>query len=370
MKLLCIDTALASCSVCVYDAVTKTVLAAEQNLMERGHAEALPPMVARVMAKAEIDFGSLTRIAVTTGPGTFTGIRVGLSFARALGLARNIKVLGIDTMKAVQLAVSKGYMNVNIIHQAGNSGFFYFWNEDISTNIELLNLEQIALRLHPAEQTLVGTGAAAVEHFMGREDLQLLPQLDLPLAQNFAAYAADLPDPGHMPDPIYLREADAKPQKQALRALANVDVHAALLEGDLGVLAKLHALCFDKGWAESEFENLLQTPGYSALLAQSAEVPIGFLLYRTAADEAEITTIGVDPALRRRGAGLALLSHTLAQLKTLGTKALFLDVAASNFEAKALYDKAGFIEVGKRKAYYVRPGAPAEDALVLRLNLE
>ena len=100
MKLLCIDTALASCSVCVYDAARKIILASEQILMARGQAEALPPMVARVMEKAGVTYADLGRIAVTTGPGTFTGIRVGLSFARALGLARNIKVLGINTLIA------------------------------------------------------------------------------------------------------------------------------------------------------------------------------------------------------------------------------------------------------------------------------
>ena len=117
VKLLCIDTALASCSVCVYDASAARVLAAEQQLMARGHAEALPPMVARVMEKAGITYADLGRIAVTTGPGTFTGIRVGLSFARALGLARNIKVLGINTMIATQAAVSESKIKSVIIHQ-------------------------------------------------------------------------------------------------------------------------------------------------------------------------------------------------------------------------------------------------------------
>ena len=370
MKLLCIDTALASCSVCVYDADTKTVLAAEQQLMERGHAEALPPMVARVIEKAGIKYDELGRIAVTTGPGTFTGIRIGLSFARGLGLARSVKVVGIDSMKAVQAAVSKRYTNVNVIHQAGNSGFFYFWNEDITTTIELLNPDEIKQRLPPSTQTIIGTGAAAIKHFTGREDLQLLPQFDLPLAQNFAAYAASLPDPDHMPGPVYLREADAKPQKEALRALANLDIRTALPENDLCALAKLHAACFDKGWSTSEFAGLLQSPGYAALLAHSAEGPVGFLLYRTAADEAEVITIGVDPALHRRGAGQALLNKAISQLKSFNIKTMFLDVAASNIEAIALYAKAGFLEVGKRKAYYARPNAPAEDALVLRLNLE
>ena len=346
------------------------MLAARQQFMERGHAEALPPMVACVMEKADIGYGQLSRIAVTTGPGTFTGIRIGLSFARGLGLARNLKVVGINTMKAVQVAVPKQYVDIKVIHQAGASGFFHFWNAKTSTKIELLTPNKIVDRLPPTAQILVGTGAAAIKLFSGRDDLQLLPDFDIPLAQNFASYAATLPDPHHMPEPVYLREADAKPQKEALRALADLNIHPAIPTNDLGILAKLHAACFDRGWEESEFASLLQSPGYAALLAHSAEGPIGFLLYRAVANEAEIITLGVDPALRRRGAGKALLHQAVSQLKSFNIKTVFLDVATSNVEAKALYLKAGFVEVGKRKAYYARATTPAEDALILRLNLE
>ena len=369
MKLLCLDTALASCSVCVYDADTKIALAAEQQSMERGQAEALPPMVARVMEKSGIAFGDLGRIAVTTGPGTFTGIRIGLSFARALGLARNIKVVGIDTMKAVQVAVPASYNDVNVIHQAGASGFFYFWNNNTSINIELLTPEQIVVRLASASQVLVGTGAALIKQLSGRGDFQLLPQFDLPLSESFAPYAASLPDSDHMPEPVYLREADVKPQKQALRPLVNLFISTVLLADDLKILAQLHASCFDKGWSENEFSELLKSPGFKALLATAEEGPTGFILYRAAADEAEIITIGVDPALRRRKVGQALLGHALAQLKSLDIKSVFLEVATSNSEAIELYRKFGFQDAGLRKAYYARANGTTEDAIILRLNL-
>lgn len=369
MKLLCIDTALASCSVCVYDAGTKTILAAEQQLMERGHAEVLPPMVARVMQKAGIGFDALGRIAVTTGPGTFTGIRIGVSFARGLGLARNIKVIGINTMKAAQVAVPKTYNDVKVVHQAGASGFFYFFDENISTNIELLNPEAIINRLPPTSVALIGTGAATIKQYSERSSLLLLPQYDLPLAQNFAAYAASLPDPAHMPEPIYLREADAKPQKEALRAIADLTIRPAQSTTDLSILAKLHNACFDKGWSAADFASLLQSPGSTALLAQSSDGPIGFLLYLAASDEAEIIAIGVDPALRRRRCGQALLNHAISVLKSFNISAIFLEVATSNAEAIALYRNSGFGDAGLRKAYYARANAVAEDALVMRLNL-
>ena len=68
--------------------------------MERGHAEALAPLVERLMSGVEGGFASLDRIAVTAGPGSFTGIRIGLAMARAMGLALNIPVVGVSTLVA------------------------------------------------------------------------------------------------------------------------------------------------------------------------------------------------------------------------------------------------------------------------------
>ena len=363
MKLLCIDTALASCSVCVYDASAARVIVAEQQLMARGHAEALPPMVARVMAKAGFTYADLGRIAVTTGPGTFTGIRVGLSFARALGLARSIKVLGINTMIATQAAVSESKIKSAIIHQAGMSGLFYFYD---GANIELRSPENIVLRLGRGECALIGTGADAIVAASGRADFIRLPQHDLPSAAGFAAYAAVQPDPVGMPDPVYLREADAKPQKEALRGLAGLSVTPSQ---DYALLAKLHAACFETAWSEKEIADLLASPGCAALTAQCDDGIVGLLIYRVVADEAEIMTIGVDPAFQRRGAGLHIVSAAQQLLKSFKIKSLFLEVAADNKDAISLYSRASFSNVGRRKAYYARKNGVAEDAIIMRAQL-
>jgi tRNA threonylcarbamoyladenosine biosynthesis protein TsaB len=360
MKLLCIDTALGSCSVCVYDAYTAHVLAAEQQLMARGHAEALPPMVARVMAQAGIGYGDLGRIAVTTGPGTFTGIRVGLSFARALGLARNIKVLGINTMVATQVAVSES--NIMVVHQAGMSGMFYVYT---GADIELLMPLDIVSMLSGG-QLVLGTGAEAIIAISGRSDLRRLPQFDLPSASGFAAYAASQPDPIGMPDPVYLREADAKPQKDALRGLAGLEITPSR---DLGLLAQLHAASFESAWREKDIAELLASPGCVGLLATSDDGPVGFLIYRAVEDEAEIITVCVEPAYQRRGAGLQIVLTTQELLKSFKISSLFLEVAAGNKEAISLYNRAGFLEVGKRKGYYARLNGLSEDALIMRVHL-
>ena len=88
MLILAIDTALDACAAGVLDTESTTMLAQQSLPMKRGHAEALVPLIARVMAQAGVGYAALDRIAVTTGPGSFTGLRVGLSAARGIALGR------------------------------------------------------------------------------------------------------------------------------------------------------------------------------------------------------------------------------------------------------------------------------------------
>ena len=100
MLILAIDTALDACAAAVLDTDRNKVIAQESQAMKRGHAEALMPLVARVMKESGIAFAALDRIAATTGPGSFTGLRVGLSAARGIALAANKPVVGITTLTA------------------------------------------------------------------------------------------------------------------------------------------------------------------------------------------------------------------------------------------------------------------------------
>lgn len=96
-----IDTALGSCAVAVYDAGLGETLAVESIDMSRGHAEAIIPMVERVVRSSRVDFGDMERIVTTVGPGSFTGLRVGISAARGLGLACDKPVVGVSTLDAL-----------------------------------------------------------------------------------------------------------------------------------------------------------------------------------------------------------------------------------------------------------------------------
>jgi tRNA threonylcarbamoyladenosine biosynthesis protein TsaB len=100
MLILAIDTALDACAAAVLDTDANKLVAQESQPMKRGHAEALMPLIARVMKASSVAFGALDRIAVTTGPGSFTGLRVGLSAARGIALAAGKPVVGMTTLAA------------------------------------------------------------------------------------------------------------------------------------------------------------------------------------------------------------------------------------------------------------------------------
>jgi len=129
-------------------------------------------------------------------------------------------------------------------------------------------------------------------------------------------------------------------------------------------LADLHAAAFAAPWTAGTFAELLVQPGVFAETADD-----GFILIRVVADEAEILTLAVRPEARRRGLGARLAAAAAARAAALGAERLFLEVAQDNAAARGLYARSGFVEVGRRRGYYARPGAAAVDALTLALNL-
>jgi tRNA threonylcarbamoyladenosine biosynthesis protein TsaB len=100
MRVLALDTALDACAAAVLDTEQRDLVASETRPMTRGHAEALMPMVARVMDVARLEFSHIDRIAVTVGPGSFTGVRVGIAAARGIALAAGKPAIGLTTLAA------------------------------------------------------------------------------------------------------------------------------------------------------------------------------------------------------------------------------------------------------------------------------
>lgn len=135
-------------------------------------------------------------------------------------------------------------------------------------------------------------------------------------------------------------------------------------------IASLHAKLFDPAWDEESCKRTLDHPASTAfvVVVGHPKVTAGFILGQLAADEAEILSLGVASEYQRHGLGRRLVDGLARAVSRAEAKRLFLEVADDNAAALALYRRAGFVESGRRKAYYQRKTGAA-DALTLALAL-
>jgi tRNA threonylcarbamoyladenosine biosynthesis protein TsaB len=363
VKILAVETCLGGCSVALI--ADETILAHRFEVMERGHAERIAPMVQEAMAGH--DFASLDRLAVTVGPGTFTGQRVGLSFMRGLRLALKKKLTGITSLEVMAAAAcaETGLRRAAAIHDARRDEAYLSLIENGAVTLppRVLSFPAAieAIRAF-GPCVLAGTGAAAAHEKLGGDfTLSTIRQPDALFVARLAlarpAPASDAPPPA----PLYLRAPDAKlPGGRELVTLFN---------GDPGALAILHAQAFDHPWDAAAIADLLAGPGVFAFAA-----PSGFVLARAAGGEAEILTLAVIPAARGRGLGRDLMQAAATHAVTLGATSLFLEVGTDNPAALALYNGLGFMRAGQRKGYYDSHSQSGgsqtgRDALVLKAAL-
>ena len=228
MLILAIDTALEACAAAVLDTDKNRLIAQESQAMKRGHAEALMPLVARVMKEAGIPFASLDRVAATTGPGSFTGLRVGLSAARGIALAANKPAIGITTLAAYAAPHVSEHGEHPII-SAIDARHEHVYLQVVSGHGGPL----VTPRVAPVEEALAASrfgapilagNAANLLAERWPKDTAAPVKIDQQAAPDIAwvAWLAAAVDPAvATPRPFYLRAPDAKPPADQLPRAAD-----------------------------------------------------------------------------------------------------------------------------------------------------
>jgi tRNA threonylcarbamoyl adenosine modification protein YeaZ len=372
MRILAFDTTLGACSAAVFDAAAGRILAHAWEPIERGHAEALVGMVRGVLDRSGARLSDIDRIAVTVGPGTFTGVRIGLSLARGLKLALGTPICGLTSLEAIRMNVRdnpEGRAVTTVIDARRGEFYLAAWSADGTRIVAPCAVRhQAAADLVPTGSLVLGTGADKFLELGGAREAVRARVRDLPDAARIAEAAAGLIAGDDPPQPVYLRPSGAELPARARNEIAIVEAGPEHAE----ILSALHAQCFDEDWPAADIARIMGLPGAVALLGFAAaepDRPAGFALARRAADEAEIISIGIIPAYRRRGIARRLVGGLSDRLIGAGASALFIEVAAGNEAARSLYEGLGFAPAGFRKGYYANAGGPAEDALVMRLAL-
>jgi tRNA threonylcarbamoyladenosine biosynthesis protein TsaB len=201
MNILAVDTALGACSAAVL--MDGRVAARRFELMDRGHAEALAPMVEDVMRG--IDFPALDRLAVTTGPGTFTGQRVGLAFMRGLRVALKKPLTGVTSLAAIaaQAMAETGRDRAAVLHDARRDEFYVEIVPGLAPAV--MARTEAAVLLADFDGVLAGTGAPLVSLSKA-----ILSEVRQPDALWVARLVLAMPATDEVPRPLYLRAPDAK----------------------------------------------------------------------------------------------------------------------------------------------------------------
>jgi tRNA threonylcarbamoyladenosine biosynthesis protein TsaB len=207
LTLLAVDTALGACSVAVLRG--EAVLAHHGEPMVRGHAEALAPMVQQTMQEAGIGFADLDRLAVTVGPGTFTGQRVGLAFMRGLRLALKKPLAGVTTLAA--MAAATRAPRAAAIHDARRGEAYLLLWQDGRTVLDPLvaGFDDVLARIRAFGPCALA-GTAAAEAFARLGANFTLTEIRQPDALWVARLASTQPVSSDIPGPLYLRAPDAK----------------------------------------------------------------------------------------------------------------------------------------------------------------
>ena len=368
----------------------------------RTHGVRLPNELRQFVESHGQTLQSIDYFAVVTGPGSFTGLRIGLATVQGLAFANGRSTIGIPTLEAM----ASGWLEaqppgadglvVASLDAARGEVFYSAWDVTGATSIEasapvieprVAAPEQVARELAALQAsriTLVGPGAVRYTSTFATNLTSAHIETVMP---NLAAAACRLAarriasaTPPHALRPVYVRRPDAELARERAvlaRASARPKVAGATdgierglvvfevtTPGDLSEVAQLQERAFGNGWGAEAFGGELAALDVARLYA--ARVRSGELVAYCACwqvvDELHINSLAVDPAVRRRGVATALLRQVMATASTAGATAATLEVRESNLAGRTLYENLGFKVEGVRRGYYQNP---REDALIL-----
>ena len=363
-----------------------TPLAHEIEEVGYGHTRRLTPLIARALERAGCESAALGWIAADLGPGSFTGVRVGIATAEALALASGARLVGASSLAALAYgSLARHALVVPLVPAGRRDVYAGFYRADTRGQVSLLAAPCVGTPAVVIEATREALGLVngAAPRFVGpgvpreRAELEAAfpgstahPWRDAGLsALDLAGVAtAARPTPlgvqsgGESLRPLYVRAAQAE-ESLRKRALAGHPVRLRpFAHADVPAVTVVERQVFGDPWSEAFFHGELDLPQVHARVAEVAGALAGYSLAWLGPGEGHLGNLAVTVEARRRGVARALLEDLLARARERGVLRLALEVRVSNFAAQALYRAYGFRLVGLRRGYYRDNG---EDALVM-----
>jgi len=352
-----------------------------------GHTRRVTPLVREALAEAKLEPRALRWIAADLGPGSFTGVRVGLATAEALALAAGAELCGASSLAALALAApARRALLVPLVPAGRRDVYAGYFRTDARGQVALLaaprvgTLERVLLEVDELQGVL---GEAYAVRFLGpgaareREALERaypsstahawrhdgLSAHDLAAAaRSGRGPAAGLPARGERIEPLYVRPAQAEERVRRQVTAAVPLVVRPFREDDLEPVAQLEQMIFSDPWPVSFFRSELRLDLAYARIAERDGKLAGYLIAWLGAGTGHLGNLAVAPESRRAGVARALLEDLLERAAEREVTTLMLEVRVTNFAAQALYRGYGFRVAGVRRGYYRDTG---EDALLM-----
>jgi ribosomal-protein-alanine N-acetyltransferase len=352
-----------------------------------GHTRRLTPLIAEALAHAGVAPRDLRWLAADLGPGSFTGVRVGLATVEALALASGARLLGASSLASLAHGVGARRALVVPLVPAGRrevyAGFFRAGPQARVTLVAAPRVGEPGLVLEAVAECrtllgswpvrFVGPGAAREREILeaahpGSTDpawrAEGLSALDLAAAAAMmTGPAAGLPAPGEALQPLYVRPAQAE-ERVRRRALATIPVLLRpLAEADIPAVVEVEERVFPDPWTPEFFRSELGLPMVHARVVELDGRLAGYLVAWLGPDGGHLGNLAVIPEARRHGVARRLVEDLLDRARAIGVESIALEVRVSNFAAQALYRGFGFRLAGLRPGYYRGSG---EDALIMQ----
>ncbi len=392
MKVLAIESSGLTASVAVVEE-TRTV--AEYTVdYKKTHSQTLLPMIDEVVRMTDLDLAEIDAIAVSGGPGSFTGLRIGSATAKGLGLALDKPLIHVPTVDGLAYQVyGCGDIICPIMDARRNqvyTGIYTFsasagkkeGTREVDPVFQVLRMqmaiavEDLIRRLNNYNRPVVFLGDGVPVY---REMLSAGLKVPYSFAPSYmnrqraAAvgalgiryYKAGKYETAMEHQPEYLRQSQAERERAQREKTAKLVIRELKAE-DAAAAAEIEYQSFPDPWSQNGILDTVSNPSTVCLLAEKAGKAVGYLFAYRAGDEAEIARIAVAGEQKRQGVGKSLM-RTLEEIgKKKQIRRLLLDVRESNREARAFYEKMAFQKDGIRRGFYQDP---PEDAVLMSREL-
>lgn len=211
MKILCLDTSSAICAAALV--IDDLVVSQCVDVIGKGHAELLNGQIARVCEQADLRFREIDRIAVNSGPGSFTGIRVGVATARALALALGKPAVGVSQFAALAYEAQniQPAKPITVVIQAVRESLYcqnFAMSGAVDGDAFVMDSRNLAVRLSP-QRVIIGSGVASLEPYLDHDNFHFINK-DHPDIATFGRIAVRAQD-FNKPKPLYMRKPLAEP---------------------------------------------------------------------------------------------------------------------------------------------------------------